>query len=236
MKKFALIMVCSLIMVVLIVFNYLLWDRENKRHDIESLEYTNVSNNSSITALGEKINTLENENRGLRDRIDALEESLQTVQDENLQMEEDMRLKTDMLDEKRQIIYRLKQRINTSFLQEPIKEWAEALRRGDYESAYSLESPSILKENQNIDLDEYENSRRNSIKSISINSIEPVDEGVPDDKAGDFIFKVELNVEKVENSDVGQDGFEEGLNRRYITVGLELEKGTWVITHISPTI
>ena len=51
MKKFVLVLVCTLIILFFVGFNYLLWDRENKVEDIRTLENTNENKDDLIAYL-----------------------------------------------------------------------------------------------------------------------------------------------------------------------------------------
>lgn len=236
MKKFALVIVCSLIMVILIAFNYLLWDRENKKKDIETLEHSNVSNNASITALGEKINTLETDNVILRDRIKDLEKNITLMQEENKKLKEENAKITELLDRKNELINRLKQKVDVKFLQAPIMQWVEALSKGDYETAYRLQARSIGDNIQELSLSEYIKAYQSSIESIRISTIKLVIDEVPNEKKGDIIFSVELEVTKAQGVDDTGIGLKDGLNKRYITVDYDKHLDSWVITNISPSI
>jgi len=219
MKKFALVMTCSLIIIVLIAFNYLLWDRENKKQQ-------NASNNASITVLGERINTLTETNQELQSKVKTLEKDLEALKEEH-------EAALGELEEKKAIIGKLKEHLNAEFLHEPINEWVEALNNGDYESAYMLEAAASDREDKASGLEEYIRNYKNVIKSMEIESIELVTEGVPEDMTGEFIFRVTLNVARVEGAPENRGGFSEGTNKRYITVGLDREKDILVIKNIS---
>jgi cell division protein FtsB len=222
MKKFALVMICSLIIIVLIAFNYLLWDRENKKQQ-------NASNNASITVLGERINTLTENNQALQSRIKTLEEDLEALGEEH-------KAALEELEEKREIIGTLKENVNAEFLHEPINKWVEALNNGDFESAYMLEAAVSDNEDKASGLEEYIRNYKNVIESMEIESIELVTEGIPEDMIGEFIFRVTLEVVKVEGSPENKGGFSEGINKRYITVGFDREKDILIIKNISPVL
>lgn len=89
MKKFILVMISALLMVVFIAFNYLLWDRENKEKNIETLENSNASNNASINALGREISMLEEKNKSLETQAGELEEQNKALADSKNQLERD---------------------------------------------------------------------------------------------------------------------------------------------------
>jgi cell division protein FtsB len=232
MKKFALIIICSLIMVLLIGFNYLLWDRENKQKDIETLEHSKASNNASITALGEKINTLEKNNEDLKKEIKNLEAVISSMEQDKKREEEEKAKINEALAQKRENIKVLVQNADTEFLKEAVRKWVEALNQGDYESAYRLQQKSMGNGTDKLTLSEYSNAYKNSIQSININSIELVTDGIPDEKQGEIILSVELEVVMKTHGKPKNIHLDEGSNKRYITVDYDNQLNEWVIAGI----
>ena len=85
-----LVLVCTLIILFFVGFNYLLWDRENKVEDIRTLENTNENKDDLIAYLTSERKRVENEKNKLDEEIKALEKK---ITDLNEQIEKDRRIK-----------------------------------------------------------------------------------------------------------------------------------------------
>jgi len=238
MKKLVLVMVCALLLLMFIGFNYLLWDRENRKEDIRNLENSNASNNASINTLGREIKSLEDENRQLKARIELLENENDNLQSERIKSEQDKLKIIGTLSQKNEVIDKLKQNTDLQPLQEDIKKWVEYLNKGEYETAYKLLDLKNVDQGEFSSIDVFISTYRNSFKSIKIKSVELYTKGPDDDKKGDIIFIAVLEVEMDganEASGIGKP-FNEGLNERFFTVDYDKDKDKWVISNISASL
>jgi septal ring factor EnvC (AmiA/AmiB activator) len=232
MKKFILVMVCTLLMTMLIAFNYLLWDRENKKKDIENLEQSKVSNSVSINALGRNIKELEDENRALNDTIELMEGNIKELDEYISDLESEKNKLIKILQQKNTVINKLKEEVDPSILEAPVRKWVQAINSGDYESVYNLQTAKMNQSSGFLNITDLENSYKNSIQSIKLKSIKLDMEEVPVETPGDICFFVTLDVKKSGNADVGKIQLEEGINNKLIAVDYDKEKNIWVISGI----
>lgn len=234
MKKFVLVMVCALLMVVFIALNYLLWDRENKERNILDLEYSNASNNASINALGREIKNLEDENQALKAKLAAMDDSYKLLQAHNNQLEQEKLKIFEALAHKSEIIDKLKQEVDPKTLEAPIRKWVESIDAGDYESAYNLQTKKMTEDSGILGLTDFKNVYRSSVKSVKLKSIKLNTGGTTDAKKGDIVFDVTLEVKKVEDGNNGRIQFNDGLNERFFTIDYDKGKNSWLISNIFP--
>ena len=221
MKKFALILVSVLIMTVFIAFNYLLWDK-GKIEDI------NASNSASISALGREINKMTSDNRYLGLKVDELESGNKIHLDKISQLEQDKNNNKNLIEQKNEVINFLKQRTDLKQLEDNIKKWVDSINQGRYDVAYNLQVPD--KGNQEAALNNFTNLYKSNVKAISIKSIKMATEGVPEDKKGDMIYRVSLEVKKPDS--VSKSLFIEGNNERNFILAFDKEKNNWLISDI----
>jgi len=232
MKKFILVMVCTLLMTLLIAFNYLLWDRENKKKDIEDLEQSNVSNSVSINALGRNIKQLEDENRALNEKIELMEGNIKEL-DENIStLESEKNRLIRILEQKNTAINKLKEEVDLSILEAAVRKWVQAINSGDYETVYSLQTAGMNQSSGFFKVTDLENSYKNSIQSIKLKSIKFDMEEIPVETPGGICFFVTLDVKKSGNADARKIQLEEGINEKLIAVDYDKEKNTWMISGI----
>lgn len=227
MKKLALVLVSVIIMTVFIAFNFLIWDRENQIRNFENL---NDAKSSSIDALGSEISNLKNFNNELRSRVAELEGEKEAILKESTELENNKKVIENELSHKKDLITRLQKQADLRPLEETVRKWVDALDRGSTEAAYSLQYEHDLYAGQKITLDEFKNTYSSSIKDIRIKSIKLYNEELPDEKRGNIIYKVTLEVKKTADSPSGI--FEEGINERYFVIGFDKQKNQWVITDI----
>lgn len=233
MKKFVLVIFCTMLLAVFVAFNYLLWERENREKDIKSLEYSNADNNSIINALGREVKNLENENVTLKDKVNQLENTTKTLWDDKNNIEMHKVKAEEELLRKNEIINILKQKADMKFLEEPIRKWIEMINSEDYQAAYSLYNKDISQTPSILSLSEYAQKFKGIIKSIKIESIKLYIEEVPEDKKGDIVFDVSLEVKNIENAPKDQGFLAEGQNEVLFTLDFNSENNNWFISSIS---
>jgi cell division protein FtsB len=237
MKKLALVMICTLLIVVFIAFNYLLWDRENKEKDIENLERLRTSSSTSIDTLGRKIKELEDENNFLKDRMNELETSNRLLEHEKKRLGQDKTDIGNILDRKLEIIDVLKQHADLKPLEEIAVKWVEDIDQGDYTTAYELMQKQPSNPDGFSDVDNFTASYKNTVKNIKIISLELCTEGIPDNKRGNIIFKADLEVQLVnQRNSAPKVQFNEGVNEVFFIFDYDKKTGQWMIANISPTL
>lgn len=240
MKKLVLVMFCAMLIVVIIAFNYLLWDRENKVKSIEFLEASNQSNNSIIKTLNRNIEELEEENKQLNNRITGLEEEKQQLQEQLAGLNQEILKLKNTLNHKLAVINNLHQGADLKQAKEPIRKWIEAIDSGEYKIAFELLQQQMSNQGSLVSMDAFAESYSKHIKSIEIKTIEPYISENLEDLKGDIVFKVSLEVKEIgksegEGKDPGSESpFKEGLNERYIAMYYDSVNDAWVISHISP--
>lgn len=236
MKKLVLIVVSALLLIMFIGFNYLLWDRENKEEDIKSLEYSKVSNDASISALGREIKGLEDEKNKLNNRIKTLEESISILESERRKLNEVVYQAKQVISHKNMVIGNLLKHTDTRPMQECIKEWIEAIDKGNYETAYNLLQDQMAAQDESISVLDFTNSYKGVVNSIKIQSIELFLDELPEDKTGQIIFRVILDVKIAEGKKDINPTFIEGRNEKYVIVDYDKYKKEWVIVRIFNTL
>lgn len=234
MKKLALVMICTLLIVVFIAFNYLLWDRENKEKDIENLERLRTSSSTSIDTLGRKIKELEDENNFLKDRMNELETSNRLLEHEKKRLGQDKTDIENILDRKLEIIDVLKQHADLKPLEEIAVKWVENIDQSDYTAAYELMQKQSSNPEGFTDVNDFTASYKNIVKNIKITSIELCTEGIPDNKRGDIIFKAELEVQLVnQRNSAPKVQLNEGVNEVFFIFDYDKKTERWMIANIS---
>lgn len=235
MKKFVLVMFCALLVLVFIALNYLLWDRENKVRNIESLESSNASNKASIDVLGREIKRLEDEKKLLEEKLSQLENENSRLNLEIDLVKQEVSETEKKLAKKLALIDKLKETADLSKAEEPVRKWVEAVNNGEYENAYRLMLTQMENQGGVINLVDFTDSYKKSIKSMELKSIELYAGDVPENSKGNIIFKVSLEVIIADNNLAGGIWFDEGLNERYIAMDYNEEKDEWVIASIAST-
>ena len=228
MKKFMLVLVCAVIMAVFIAFNYLLWDREKSRENFEDISATK---NASIEALSLQIKEINDEKRSLQDTINELYGEIDKLgKEKTLNLQERAELDRELKTAK-DITYQLKQYANLEPLEDIISQWTENINNEQYEAAYLMQLNKVMKEGDLLTFGEFVKEYKSEVEKIQINSIELYTNEEPEDRKGDIIFKVELEVQKKENAPT-DSLFDEGTNERYFTITYSKENEMWLISEI----
>ncbi len=234
MKKFVLVMFFSMIIAVFVGFNYLLWERENREKDIKSLQDINASNSITINALNRQLENMENTLKLRNDNINKLDEENSTLKKDLERLNQDNIKINKLVEHKSEVINYLYKNDQPELITVPIKEWAEYISAGDYESAYR--TWYVSKEDEKESLTNFTNKYKNVIKSIKLKSIEFYSENIDKlDKKdifleGDIFFAVELDVKLAEDNVRSDILFSEGDNRKIFVLNYNNEEGKW---HIS---
>jgi len=235
MKKLVLFLVSALIIFTFIALNYLIWEKENRDKDIENLKYINLNSNSRINAYERDIKNLEEQLKTLKAELSELENNNKLLEEDKLKLEKEVANYTELIEKKNGTIGALTQMVNIKELDAPVRKWIEAIDSGKYEEAYKIQSKELL-EQQNIkNPDDFAQKFKNSVKSMKIKDIEFVTEKIPEDKMGNIIFNVAVDVEKTENNQEN-NVFRNGSNNLFFTVDYDVELKCWVISSISDSL
>ena len=233
MKKFVLVMISALLMVVFIAFNYLLWDRENKEKNIETLENSNASNNASINALGREISMLEEKNKSLESQAGELEERNKALTDSKDQLARDNVENTRLIEQQAAVIDNLKRNVDIKLLEAPVKKWMEDLDTAKYDEAYKLQRSEFNAEAGFTGYLDFEAILKKEIKNIKYKSAELVVDGLPEVKKNSVVLKVSFDVKLAEDRGKPRLGFAEGHNERVFTLDYDAIEKDWYLSAMS---
>ncbi len=228
MRKFVLVLVCTLILTVFIAFNYLLWDREKK---IESINVLNINKNTTIEALSGQIKNLDQANNELRQKLQESEEQVENLKTSIYSLNNEIIDLKKENDYKDNLIRKLREIVDLQPLKDRIVFWADAVNEGDYAKAYSFLTGPIKSRKPYSNLQEFASDFRTAIKSINVESIELYEGARFNSDQSDFVFNVGLSVVLVEGQAKGE--FSEGLNQKLFTVAYVAEMDDWVICDIT---
>lgn len=226
MKKLVLVLVSSVIIMVFVAFNYLLWVSEQ-----------NVKNNEDkdtlIAALGRDIKNLEDNNRqviGQRNKIDEERTNLQTKYLELKNKEEQVRTQ---LEQKNEIIYKYKTQIDLKPAGNVVRAWADHIINGEYDKSYALMANPLNNDGKPMSAEEYTQYYSEYVGSLKLTSLELYTKDMPVDKKGDIIFTAVLDITMIKNE--GNPRYEDGQNQRYFNMVFDAERNTWLIASITKT-
>ncbi|NSW89743.1 MAG: hypothetical protein HPY74_03500 [Firmicutes bacterium] len=236
MKKFVLIMFFSLVIVVFVGFNYLLWERENREKDIKNLQDINASNSITINALNRQLENMENTLKLRNDNINKLDEENSLLKKDLEQLNQDYLKANKTITHKNEVINYLYKNVQPGLVETPIKKWAEYINAGDYESAYR--TWYIGKEDEKESLTDFTNKYKDKIKSVKIKSIDLYTQGIEKQPEGDILqegdifFVVELDVKLAEGDGKSNMLFVEGVNKKIFALQYNTKEKKWHISSI----
>ncbi|NLC69257.1 MAG: hypothetical protein GX754_10865 [Clostridiaceae bacterium] len=236
MKKFIMIVFFFLVIIVFIGFNYLLWERENRAKDIKSLQDINTSNSITISALNRQLENLDNNLKIKEDNINKLNEEILALKKDLEKLNQDFARSNKAITHKNDVIEYLLKNTQLGIIEMPIKEWAEYINAGDYESTYR--TWYVSKEDIKESIAEFGSKYRDVVDGIKIQSIAIYDQDIEKQygtealQEGDVFFLVELDVKLVEGRGEGNSLFEEGLNRKIFALRYNSTEDVWHISGI----
>lgn len=233
MKKFLLVLVCAVIILFFVGFNYLLWDRENKAADIKDLEYTNENKEDYINYMTDEKKIVENENKNLKKQIESLENAASDLNSQIESLRAVIRQKEADLKKSSELIEILKQQADRQMLAQKIQQYVELLNSRDYTQAYEMRYGHTLLYTFKPSLTSYSAGYKDKVAGIKIESLE-YSEDPPEHSGGQHVFDAMLEVELKKNEDNGGCEFEPGLNNRTFILGFDETVGEWVIADILP--
>lgn len=234
MKKLALVMICTLLLVIFIAFNYLLWERQSWAKDMENLKNINIESNAKANSFEKQNSGLYQDIERLNDTIDALTREKDRIENEKKRLEGYVREQEAVLTEKVLLVNRLKAIADKNSLEEPIRKWVEAINNKAYADAFNLmsteEKDPITRGNT---LNEFVESYRSNIKSIDIKEIKMKEEIKEGGGSGEIILEVTLDVIRVEGQENGISPLKQGINKRYFYLGCKQDYNYWIINSIA---
>jgi len=231
MKKFILVMVFAVLIALFIAFNYLVWDRESKVAEIKKLESVNASYDASISIHKREISTLEGEVNRLKEQIEKLENEKAQLQKEKEAAAADRDQTEQELRDRISFINVLKERVDIEFLAQPVMLWAEAVNKGDFEQAYSIEYEGLPVKDRTVSLSTYVDEMKASISRIEITDVK-VDK-LRGSGNGDIYLDVKCNVKLNENANTLSSRFADGENEIYVKVDYSREKKAFIISSMN---
>lgn len=208
-------------MMLFIFLNYLLWDRENKIDNDKSKD-------ASIAALGRELKNLDSANIILRERNTKFESDIKAFEDRINENQNEKAKLSSQLAQRNETINQIKQTADLNLPQTAILKWGEAFEKSQYEAAYLLQLPTAF--GQQLSLDDYVKLCKSKLKSFKILSVKPFIENTPEERKGEILFKVSLDVKRVTES--GKFLFEDGISERIFSVIFLKEKNAWIIGDI----
>ena len=230
MKKFIVVIVFVFLIAILISFNYLLWDREKQ---LASYQDMSDSNNLTIDALSEKMNSLDKQNKeqetkikNLIDDNTSLRDSFSMLKDENVELKRQIISKNDLL-------IAIKKNLDVVPVNNVITKWTEDISAANYINAQSL----ISKQSQNASINnivKFEEVFKREIKVIKLKSLKLYTEMTDDEHLNKIQFEVVFEVSKPESTDKSKvnitgELFKSGINQKYLTMELSSETNKWMI-------
>ena len=248
MKKFGTIISFSIIVVIFIGLNYLLWERESREKDIKNLQNSSASDTLTINALNRQMENMENTLKTRDDSInkiteenDKLRKNLEELKQENIRFDNIIKSKTEAINN-------LYNNLGTQdYIKNLITQWAQYINQKDYEKAYSLWYGEKKEEAET--LEEYIKKYKNIVNSINVKSMEiynldlikkanedNIDKKIIDEyEKGDIFLMVELDV-KLEDWAVKYDiMFDQGINKNVFLIKYDSKYGKWYIIDIRKT-
>jgi hypothetical protein len=231
LKKFVLVLVCTVIILFFVGFNYLLWDRESKAEDIKTLEYTNESKDDYINYLTAERKRAEIENERLTSEIKELEKTIADLNEQiEIGLENENQLEI-MLKEANDLIKILKGQADRQMLEGKVTEYVEFLANKDYGKAYNMRYGHQLGYGKPQSLSEFKAGYEGSIENIIIEKVEHMGDytGMP---AGMHAVSAELNVQLKEETVESGCEFVPGINVLVFVVGFDDKLKDWVIADI----
>ena len=231
MKKFILVIVFALLIALFIAFNYLLWDRESKLAEIKNLESVNASYSAIVSVHKREISTLEEEVNSLNNQITQHKAEIDRLQKERDQAISDKVQGDTALKEKIDYINILKENADIEFLGQPVILWAEALNRGSFDEAFSIEYEGVPQKERTVSLSTYVEQMKSTVEEVEITGIK-VDR-LRGYGNGDIYLNVSFNARLVEDADTSVSRFTEGKNEMYVKVIYSKDKKAFVISSMN---
>lgn len=231
MKKLILIMICVLLMALFIAFNYLLWDREGKIRELESLQNIRVTNGANINSLNRDIKNLEDERDKLQTNIAELGDDKEQLIQKNTQLENEKVQIEQKISEKIDMINILKANVDMKVFDEPIVKWVEAVDTGRYEDAYGMEFAKTTLQESAYSLDEYSDLLKRTVKNIKFKEAK-VDSELGKTE-GEIYVIATLEVKVPEGTDLSDARFIDGLNEVSFSIDYDYINRNFYISSLS---
>ncbi len=234
MKKFVLVIICSLLLIVLIAFNYLLWDREAQKASIRNLESSKADNDAIISGLYKQRQNLENENSKLKNEMDELQKNLDELEKTNLGIVRENTELKNTLENTRSTINTLKKQVGVEIIRQQLEIWAANISSANYIPSYDIEKQAAKKAGI-TNYKSYENYYKDLIKTMEIKSLNGISGDVSEICSDGVHFNVELSImfkEGLNEDTTGYYNYINGVNKRVITMEYDENNKKWNIVCI----
>ena len=221
------IITVALILFFLIGFNYLLWDKENKQGDIETLRYANDSNSDYIDYLKSQISSLEQDNKSFRTNINYLEADLSRKDSELEGLKRDKQALNKNILQYKDDLTELASQVDLEILRNIINQWAEYINKNNAKGAYDIFHTDIEKKGLAYRDFSLAVAGIETIEIISVEKIENNEEKKPE--PGVTVLKALLNVAGKEEAENTQLLFDRGKVEVILEMGFNQEEHRWCI-------
>lgn len=232
MKKFVLIIICAIVILFLVIFNYLLWDRDSKVNELNNLKHDKVGNTQTINILSMQLAKYEDDNNLLVSKIGELNETIKSLKDQIIDLENLIEENKETITQKDELIMHLTRNVSKEYLSNIFSSWIEMILNNDVNDVYS----KLIMEFIDAEKVEYTALRgfMSGVSNISIVSLrEPVDEEIKDYEGRVLVATIEVIYK--EGSDEFEIFFINGVNSYFIYFEYDLSKNVWKITEIKNT-
>ena len=227
MKKLALVLMCTVVLLFFIGFNYLLWDRETKTEDIKN-------NANYIKYLDQEVNRLEASNRTLATNITQLQSQVDTGKETIDNMQENIDELEILLSDKDESIRILKWYVDKSVPVTLIENWIKNLNEGKYSDAYNMIYGHGLKQMDAPSFRQFEGIYKDKVSLITLKFTE-LTQNNPSSKetfTGFYEYNAVVDAVLHENVSAVNQTLEAGLNTYSFKFGFEEQLKDWVIVDV----
>lgn len=245
MKKFVLVVISIILLTILVAFNYLLWDRQNKLNSIEKLERSEASKNASINVLGREIDRLQEENKALSEKISSLQNDYLQLQKSNKELaEENLSIKENYTNTLFALL-EISKHADKSIFVDVISKWCDKINSKSYNEAYSLFSKLIEIDGEKLDYKTFHDSFYNNPRNVKLKSAAVAEDIINETYANPevikqlqaaipvkAVFEVSLLSNKEEDNEKDMLFGKNGINQVVFFINFSFEKNQWEISKI----
>lgn len=228
MKKLALVLMCTVVLLFFIGFNYLLWDRETKTEDIKN-------NANYIKYLDSEINRLEASNRNLTTNINQLQSQIDTGNETIDSMQKDIDDLKVQLSDKEETVRILKWQLDKALPVALIEKWINYLNEAKYTEAYNMIYGHSLKQTGAPSLRQFESIYKGKVTLITLKFTElsPNNPVSQETFTGQYEYNAVVDAVLSENVSAVNQTLEAGLNTFRFRFDFEERLKQWVITDVN---
>jgi hypothetical protein len=239
MKKFAVVMITIMVLLIFLVLNYLLWDKENLMKQSESdrieQDWLRGQNRTLQTTVEEQEQTIKNmkqENSKLSARISNLEQELELLNSKVESYRKEIDRKNEAIANYK--LFTENQLLNLT------AGWFDFINRRDYENAWKCLAQDHLVFGKKYSIEDF-SKQMGAIHSISIRKKEDK-EGVSgfafeilknygNDYEVTVLLDADVTLDRQHNDEASD--WKEGTNRIRVTFEFNPDVGNWAIKTVS---